>query len=182
MGEEAVACTLSPPWDQNFLTQNSCSEHCLCYRGLDKKPPAAEAPMGAREVAVVRMATDEVGEPADWWDEVSSAVAQGTGPVVNDEASRDAGGVQQWYAVDVEDVAGAGDAARVVDVEDAAYVVVGVVDAAGDGQAVASPGLGGGDARKRRNGLAKCRRFGWLSDNDIVCVLLCDRSQSKRKR
>ena len=51
--------------------------------------------MVSREVAVVRMATDAAGEPADWWDGESSAVAQGTEPAVNDAASRDAGGEQR---------------------------------------------------------------------------------------
>lgn len=92
MGGEAVACTLSPPWDQNSLKQSNCSEHCWCYRGLDRKPPVVAVPMVGREVAVVRMVTDAAGEPADWWDGESSAVAQGTEPAVNDAASRDAGG------------------------------------------------------------------------------------------
>lgn len=103
------------------------------------------------------MAIDEAGEPEDWWDEASSAVAQGTGPAVNDEASRDAGGEQLWCAVDAEDAVDVAGAAGVVGVGDAVYVDV--VDAAGDGLVVASPGPGGGDARKRRRRLARCCRW-----------------------
>lgn len=144
MGEEAAAYTLSPPWGQSFLTQNSCLVHCLCCRGLDRRPPAAAGPMVGRELEVVRMATDAAVEPGDSRGAASSAAAQAIELAANDEENPGEYGEQRWCAVGVAGVEGAAGAVDAVD----------VVGVAGGGQAVASPGPGGGDACRAKRAWA----------------------------